>query len=201
MPSPIAHISAGYAIYLAARRIPAFARAVRFSDWLLAIVAIFCCMLPDADAGLGFLAGDLGQYHNNMSHSLLTGVAAALLAAAAARIGRLGSPWRWALFALACCEVHVLMDFLCHGRGVMALWPLTAERFRAPVVLFYGLHWSQGFISAQHIWTILTETAFGVSLIWLVHRIRQTRHAVLPSARSRSVDGGAAVPPDGKTAE
>lgn len=158
-------------MYLVVRRAPGFLRTLRFVDWRLAVALVFFSLLPDADAAPGLLTGDIGLFHNTISHSLLTGVAAAVFAAVAARLARLGSAWRWAIFALLCCEIHILMDFVCHGRGVMAFWPLTSLRFRSPIVLFYGLHWSDGLISMNHVWTILTESVFGISLIWLVSRL------------------------------
>ncbi|NIV75262.1 MAG: hypothetical protein GWN37_10615, partial [Gammaproteobacteria bacterium] len=44
------------------------------------------------------------------------------------------------LLTLVCYELHVLLDYLTVGRGVMLLWPLSAERFAPPIYLFYGLH-------------------------------------------------------------
>jgi hypothetical protein len=60
------------------------------------------------------------------------------------------------------------MDAATVSRGVMALWPLTETRFLAPVTIFYGLHWSDGWISIRHLWTLLTELLFAGLLFGLL---------------------------------
>ena len=52
------------------------------------------------------------------------------------------------------------MDFFTIGRGVMVFWPLSLERFASPVPLFYGLHWSDGYLSERHLITLVTELGF-----------------------------------------
>jgi hypothetical protein len=58
----------------------------------------------------------------------------------------------------------------------MALWPLTGGRFQAPVFLFYGLHWSQGWLSVRHLWTLATELAFAAASLLALRRF--TRRVV-----------------------
>jgi inner membrane protein len=50
----------------------------------------------------------------------------------------------------------------------MLFWPFTQQRFSSPVTLFYGLHWSKGLFSIDHVWTVLTEGLFiaVVLLVW-----------------------------------
>jgi hypothetical protein len=57
----------------------------------------------------------------------------------------------------------------------MLLWPFTDVRFRPPVDLFYGLHWSDGLTSKRHLWTILTEGLFGLLIAALTHSIIRRR--------------------------
>ncbi len=72
----------------------------------------------------------------------------------------LGGSWRWGAMILLCFELHVLMDLFTIGRGVKVLWPLSDARYSPPIKLFYGLHWSDGWLSVRHLWTLLSEAAF-----------------------------------------
>jgi inner membrane protein len=138
-------------------------------------VVLGLSILPDLDSVAGFLFGDLGAYHNQFSHSLFSGLAAALLAAGIARLAGSTRSAAWFWIALASYELHVLMDFFTLGRGVRLFWPLTDQRFRSPVPLFYGLRWSEGWISPYHLITIATET-LSVGILWLLcARIRRRR--------------------------
>jgi hypothetical protein len=60
---------------------------------------------------------------------------------------------------------------------VMALWPLSEKRFLLPVPLFYGLHWSDGWLSLRHVWTVLTELAF-TAVALFVSALRPRRRPV-----------------------
>jgi hypothetical protein len=66
------------------------------------------------------------------------------------------------------------MDYFTWSRGVMAFWPLMPDRFSAPVVLFYGFHWSQGWVSPRHLWTLLTEAPVAVAAVLTARRWRQS---------------------------
>ncbi len=90
-------------------------------------------LLPDVDA----LGGILGRPfpppfgHRGATHSLAFGLAAslALTALAAPRRDRLV----FFLAALATAWSHPFLDMLTHGgRGVLLLWPLSADRYRWP---------------------------------------------------------------------
>ncbi|HUM69857.1 MAG TPA: metal-dependent hydrolase, partial [Chloroflexota bacterium] len=131
---------------------------------LLLVTAGFS-LLPDVDSVVGLLSGDFGRFHNNATHSLFVGTAVSLLFGAGMKWRR-GRGFRfWSVVALACYSLHILMDAATWGRGVMALWPFTQNRFHFPFILFYGLHWSQGWLSARHLWTLLTETLFVVLVV------------------------------------
>lgn len=156
MPSPIAHAAAGYIVARIAGRSGKWAPSTVRTRVLIG-AAVALSLLPDLDSVLGILLGDFGKYHNNLSHSLLVGLAVAVA------VGGLAAVSGYARFrtgfgiALACFELHIVMDYFAVGRGVMAFWPLTAERFLAPFPLFYGLRWSDGWLSSRHFWTFLTE--------------------------------------------
>jgi hypothetical protein len=179
VPSPIAHLTAGYLVYLAGRRhalaLDASAEPSRARCRLLLTAATFS-LLPDLDSAVGLLIGDFGRYHNNGTHSLLIG-AAVSLAFAAVMARKRRSCGFWFLIAAGCYSAHVLMDGATWGRGVMALWPLSEKRFLLPVPLFYGLHWSDGWLSLRHVWTVVTELAF-TAVALFVSTLRPRRRAV-----------------------
>lgn len=169
MPSPLAHLTAAYVVYRVARRYepePALKGVGALPGLLLATAGF--SLLPDGDSVAGLLGGDFGRFHNQGTHSLLVAAAVALLFGAGMRWWR-GQGFRfWSGMALACYGLHVLMDAATNGRGVMALWPLTAGRFHFPFILFYGFHWSQGLWSVRHLWTLLTESLFALVVVLLL---------------------------------
>jgi len=161
MPSPIAHGAVGYLIYRVLE--PATpkegSRPARSLPPLL-IAAVGLSLLPDVDAILGVLAGDLSRFHNNWTHSFTFGFAVALVAGGVGWVRQRSGFIGWFFIALLSYELHVIMDFFTVGRGVMALWPFSLDRYESPVKLFYGLHWSDGWISMRHAWTLVTELGF-----------------------------------------
>ena len=135
-------------------------------------------LVPDLDAILGILTGQMYRFHNNGTHSLLTGLAFCL--AAAAFIARRRGPGfgYWLAVLYGSYSLHIVMDaFTLDGRGVMLFWPLSAQRFMSPVPLFFGVRWSEGLFSLQHVYTLGTELIF-VALVILSVRL-------LDAARSR----------------
>ena len=110
------------------------------------------------------LAGNFGRYHNNLTHSLVVGLGAALVFGLWLKWKGYDKLFVWFLAILISYETHVLMDSATISRGVMAFWPFTSARFLAPITLFYGLHWSEGWISHRHLWTLLSELAFAAIL-------------------------------------
>ena len=81
----------------------------------------------------------------------------------------------WFIIVLVCYEAHVMMDYFTIGRGVMALWPFSSIRYQSPVKLFYGLRWSDGWISVRHLWTLITEMGFVVFVGLIMHVLRRKR--------------------------
>jgi inner membrane protein len=123
----------------------------------LLLVTAGLSLLPDLDVIPGLLWGNMGLVHNSWTHSLLFGLIVALgVGSGAWLIGRFGF-LRWFIIALLCYELHVIADFFTIGRGVMLFWPFSVERFISPVRLFYGLHWSDGWLTVRHLWTLLSE--------------------------------------------
>jgi inner membrane protein len=172
MPSPIGHAVAGYAIYkICAVRYPerAAPRIGPVPRLLAATVGL--SLLPDLDFLPGLLVGDFDRYHNAISHSLFFGVVVALLIGTLMwLIGRSHFLF-WFGLTLLCYELHVIMDFFIDGRGVMLLWPLSPDRLKSPVKLFYGLHRSDGWVSIRHLWTLLTELVFAVFVILTMNSV------------------------------
>lgn len=165
MPSPIAHLAVGYAVY---RQYEASLPRGQHKIWnfplqLVAVASL--SLLPDLDVVPAIIFRDMGKFHNNFSHSLLFAVPVALLVAGSFhRVYRTGF-WRWFLICLLSYDLHVLMDALTAERGVMMFWPLTPARFASPIKLFYGLQWGLGWISIYHLWTIVTESVFALIVI------------------------------------
>jgi membrane-bound metal-dependent hydrolase YbcI (DUF457 family) len=129
-------------------------------------------LLPDLDSLLGLLSGDFGRFHNNLTHSLLVGLGIALVVGALLQWWKGSGFWYWMTLTGLCYDLHVIMDWTTDGRGVMALWPITAQRFLAPVTLFYGLHWSDGLLSERHLVTLATELGFVVLVVLGLYVLR-----------------------------
>lgn len=165
MPSPLAHTTMGYVIYRIFRPHLPQSASRRFGPVPhLLLVTMGLSMLPDLDSVVGILIGDFGRFHNNLTHSLIVGLGISLFVGGLTSLKWRSRSWRWFLITLLCYDLHVIMDFFTVGRGVMALWPLTSERFLSPVAIFYGLHWSDGMYSVRHIWTLFTESAVALLL-------------------------------------
>lgn len=166
MPSPIAHLGAGYAIYRYYKsRLPQDPR--RFWKFPLQMV-MGLSMVPDLDVIPAVIFRDMKAYHNNFSHSLIFAVPVAfLIAGIFHRIYR-SNFWLWFVICLVSYDVHIIMDALTAERGVMMFWPLSQNRFVSPIRIFYGLQWGLGWFSSWHLWTIFTELVFAVVVIGAV---------------------------------
>jgi membrane-bound metal-dependent hydrolase YbcI (DUF457 family) len=139
---------------------------------------------------------DFGRYHNNGSHSLLVGLAVALgIGGLVWWIKRSGF-FYWFTLVLLCYQLHVILDYFTVGRGVMLFWPLSSARFESPVKFFYGLHWSDGIVSVNHIWTLLNELGFAVLAVFVMHFLgrRMTRFKSVRCFSNRSPES---VPEEG----
>ena len=176
MPSPIAHATAGYIIFRASRggSNEAHERRVGFVPQLL-LVTVGLSLLPDLDVLPGILFGDMQKYHNNFTHSFLFGLGVAILIGGLVKIVRRTGFSRWFGISVMAYEVHVLMDMFTHGRGVMAAWPFVTERIEVPTVLFYGLRWSEGFLTPKHLITLATELATALLVVLIASFLSRSK--------------------------
>ena len=117
MPSPIGHALGGIAVgwHLSPRQNLQTAA-------VLAVVAI----APDLDLAFGT--------HREISHSIGAALAAGLVALIASRRPR------WAVAITLAWGSHVFLDWLSNDTrppiGVMALWPLTRDYYKAAIEIF-----------------------------------------------------------------
>ena len=169
MPSPIAHLGVGYAIYRSSKRkLPeSRSRLWKFPLHMLLIMSL--SLLPDLDIITAIIFRDMENYHNNFSHSLLLGIPVAVLTAAILRQIDQSNLWLWFLICMISYDLHILMDALTAERGVMMFWPLSQNRIVSPIRIFYGLQWGLGWFSIWHLWTIFTESVFVLVLMLVVN--------------------------------
>ncbi len=177
MPSPLAHMATGYVVFEVARSHMPKADSSLLRRGILLMGALGFSLLPDMDSLAGVLAKDFGRYHNNLTHSFAMGLYASLVIAAGSYILDRKRVGTWTLLGLACYELHVLMDFFTVGRGVMIFWPISPERWEPAMKLFYGLHWSDGWFSHKHLWTLLNELVFAFILLSGAKWLRKRRQA------------------------
>lgn len=169
MPSPLVHAAVGYAIYRICRLSLPQASCLRSRSLLpLVIASVGVSVAPDLDVVPGILMGNLERFHNSVMHTPIFGLVAALGVATVLWMSQEARFLTWFFLALLCYELHVLMDFLTCGRGVMVFWPYSLSRYQSPLKLFYGVHWSEGLFSVRHVWTFVTEMGFVVFLGILV---------------------------------
>ena len=178
MPSPIAHLGVGYAIYRHYKNnLPQDKRSVWKFPLQLVLVAGLS-MLPDLDVIPAVIFRDMRAYHNNISHSLFFGIPVALLIAGIFQRVYRSNFWLWFVICLISYDLHILMDILTADRGSMLFWPLTETRYASPVKIFYGLQWGLGWFSPWHLWTIFTESIFvGIVVMAMNYFDRRKNHA------------------------
>lgn len=175
MPSPIAHLGVGYAIYRSyQKQLPQDRRTFWKIPFQLTLVAGLS-MLPDLDVIPAVIFRDMRAYHNNISHSLFLALPVALLVAGIFRRIYRSNFWLWFVICLLSYDFHVIMDALTAERGVMIFWPLTQARFSSPIKIFYGLQWGLGWFSPWHLWTIFTESLFVMIVVLAVNYFSKRR--------------------------
>ena len=169
MSSPIAHGSLMFAIWPVVRRRLDQPLSItrRCSLWGLLLVML---LAPDADMLLGPLTGQpLMHFHNQFSHSVFVGVAAAVLFAIVCR-WIVGGRWVfWVLAGFLAYLSHLLIDIATFGRGVQLFWPISDARVSAPIPLFFGVRHSVGAPLGAHLITLVTDSMFGLG-VWLMAR-------------------------------
>jgi membrane-bound metal-dependent hydrolase YbcI (DUF457 family) len=158
------------------------------SGWIWLIGSLFFSLAPDLDAIPGVLAGDFRAFHNQWTHSLLVGLAVALVTGVIAR-WRKAPAGRWFLMALIGYSLHIGLDFFTRGgRGIMLFWPVTSQRFIGPFELFYGVRWSAGLWDYAHLVTFGTEFLFVAVIfgLWYLFERRQKTRRVGRAERLQS---------------
>jgi len=184
LPSPLAHTTAGYAVYRLLRRRRSDGEPQVWRLPLILLVTLVFSILPDFDTVAGILAGDIGRYHNQGTHSLVVGLLVALFFAVLLARGRMHAFKAWFPPLLLSYELHVLMDVVTLGeRGVMLLWPLSSARFDVPFTLFYGVRWSEGIFAWQHLVTLATEAVFALLVIGGLYLLERRQN--VPSGPSQ----------------
>ena len=178
MPSPIAHLSIGYAIY---RHYKQKLPERNIHGWKIPLQMIMVAglsMLPDLDVIPAILFRDMHRYHNNFSHSLLFAIPVAFLVAGIFHRIYRSNFWLWFLICLISYDLHVFMDALTAERGVMMFWPLIDSRVVSPIKIFYGLQWGLGWFSIWHLWTIFTESIFVLVIVLAQNYFQGRRNKV-----------------------
>jgi inner membrane protein len=139
------------------------------------IYAIVVSLLPDIDSFAGILRGDFARFHNNITHSILVGILVAFVLAIFTRWIVKSGFWSWFTIGFLGYSLHVVMDYFTFGgRGVLLFWPISMQRFEAPVILFYGVRWSENLLNPVHISTLITEMIF-VLLVGMVFLILERK--------------------------
>jgi membrane-bound metal-dependent hydrolase YbcI (DUF457 family) len=169
MPSPIAHLGMGYAIYRYYKAILPEDQTYSWKFPFRMIMLSGLSMLPDLDVIPAIIFSDMKAYHNNVSHSLLFAIPVALLMAGIFHRTYQSSFWLWFLVCFISYDLHVVLDLLTVGRGVMLFWPLSQNRIVPPIRIFYGLQWGLGWFNIRHLWTIFSESVFVLVLMLVVN--------------------------------
>ena len=178
MPSPIAHLGVGYAIYRHYKdKLPQDKhRFWKFPLQLMLVTGL--SLLPDLDVIPAIIFRDMRAYHNNISHSLFVGIPVALLIAGIFQRVYRSNYWLWFVICLISYDLHIIMDILTADRGSMLFWPFTDARYAAPVKIFYGLQWGLGWFSFWHLWTIFTESVFVAIVLIAMNYFDKRRNQV-----------------------
>lgn len=174
MSSPVAHLACAYAIHTMAEvRGPRIAGLPSWAAWM---TVGFFSLAPDLDFALAGLLRDVEGYHNQITHSLFFGLAMCGVATWVLR--RMYPPLRAGAFfgwSGLCYAVHLAVDCLTHGRGLMLFWPLTSTRFSSPWPLLQGVRWDQGWISASHLVTLAQDAAFALVVVAINMGVQRVR--------------------------
>jgi membrane-bound metal-dependent hydrolase YbcI (DUF457 family) len=134
-------------------------------------ILVAVALAPDLD----LLVGD----HRGVSHSVGMAVAAGLVAAALTRRPR------WGLAVALAWASHVLLDWLSSDTrppvGVMALWPLTRDYYKASVEVFPAIsrrYWLAEFWG-HNLKAVVVEIAIVAPVmalvLWLARRVDDRR--------------------------
>jgi inner membrane protein len=201
MPSPVGHLLAGAAVYLAA------SRKEDRSKFILG-AALLGSILPDFDFLPGLFVGKLSAYHHGISHSLIFAVLFAVLIFFFAKHAQKNNPARAAIIAGLCYASHVILDFVGTNegtRGVPMLWPLSNEKFGLELgLLGHFLYSDSGIWSVirwHNIWSVSREAVFIGSLaLFFLWRDRRRNRSVFnrPKCKINQESSNLPVKPAGR---
>jgi membrane-bound metal-dependent hydrolase YbcI (DUF457 family) len=178
MPSPIAHLGVGYAIYRQFnRKLPSDQRRIWKFPLQMVLVAGLS-LLPDLDVIPAALFRDMQKYHNNFSHSPIFAIPVALLVSGIFQRTYRSNFWLFFFICLISYDLHILMDALTAERGVILFWPFSNARYASSVKIFHGLQWGFGWFSPWHLWTIFTESLFVIIVIGAVNYFEKRKNKV-----------------------
>jgi membrane-bound metal-dependent hydrolase YbcI (DUF457 family)/glycopeptide antibiotics resistance protein len=121
MPSPLGHILAGGAVYLAGTKKESGSR-------FLLIVALLGSVISDLDFLPGILIGNMRAFHHGISHSLVFAFLFGVVTMLVTRRLHPEVAARASLLAVLAYTSHVLLDFVSvneGARGVRILWPIS----------------------------------------------------------------------------
>jgi membrane-bound metal-dependent hydrolase YbcI (DUF457 family) len=164
MPSPIGHALGGIAI--------GWAAAPR-RNWNTALVLAAVALAPDLDLLIGG--------HRGITHSLGAAVLAGAAAwSAVALTASRRDATRWAVAVTLAWASHVGLDWLSNDTrpplGVMALWPVARDYYKAGVEIFPAVsrRFDESRFWAHNIWAAVVELAIlaPVTLL-IVRRLRR----------------------------
>lgn len=177
MPSPLGHALAGAAAGWVIARPDT---ASRWRVWRLGVLFAALGMLPDLDL--------LATVHRGPTHSLGMAAIVGLAATAVSRHPRLG------VAAAAAYGTHTLCDWLSADTslplGVMALWPVSHEYYKASASIFDSV-WRKNETPdfwAHNIRAIAREVAIlgplaAIALVMQMRRARSTLFERQPQSR------------------
>jgi membrane-bound metal-dependent hydrolase YbcI (DUF457 family) len=182
MPSPVAHVLAGAAVYAALAPGDGLRR-----DWRPWALAAFAGVAADLDFLPGLLVGQPSRWHHWATHSVAAALAFALLVAPLA-VRALGSVGRRAALLLAAYGSHLALDWLTVDRtvpqGIPLLWPVSEAVFLSPVLLFTDIHhgasW-QAFVNWHNVGAVLGEAVLLGLPVAAFCALRLRRAAPVPS--------------------
>ena len=181
MPSPIGHALGGIAVAWG---------VVPRRNWNAAVVLAAVALAPDLD----LLVGD----HRGISHSLGAAVVAGALASVAAALRKGVRPGsdpfstpregvrpgsdpffaaRWGAAVALAWTSHVFLDWLSNDTrppiGVMALWPVTRDYYKAAIEIFppVSRRWGDTRFWQHNIYAAVVELVLMVPLTFLALRV------------------------------
>ncbi len=132
---------------VAASRAPGRGGDGRLFTWPVALAATLLAVAPDLDIVVWIALKPVGMTpHRGPSHSLVVGLALALVAWLIVSGGGRRGGWRLALGLALVSITHPLLDYLMGcGPPVPFLWPFIKEGWLAPVQLVPTAYYSRSF--------------------------------------------------------